>query len=68
MIQTYVCDKCGQEVSGSHYHCSCGSLDVTGAYGHHKAYHLINGKMVSTDFHHCDWKNGNCELDTRRLP
>lgn len=61
-----ICDRCGINLkyTGSHYHCSCGSDDVTSMMGHHASGHLVNGKWVKTEFHHCAKRiGGTCELD-----
>lgn len=54
------CEICDQQLTGgSHYHCSCGSTDVTGAYGHHGRFCKVAGGLVK-EFHHCG--PGGCEL------
>ena len=60
------CDVCGQTITGSHYHCSCGTTDTTSMYGHHgsacKVESARRGKIAFRDFHHCG-PNGDCELE-----
>ena len=58
------CNVCGQMITGSHYHCSCGTTDTTGMMGHHRSIHVVNGEIVKTEFHHCG-PNGNCELEEK---
>lgn len=59
------CDVCGQSITGSHYHCPCGSTDVTGMYGHHSTVCKVDtkdaGKIVHREFHHCG-PDGDCGL------
>jgi hypothetical protein len=61
------CERCGINLkyTGSHYHCGgCDSDDVTSMMGHHMSGHLINGKWVKTEFHHCRLTTtGECELN-----
>ena len=52
------CEHCGQRYGGSHYHCACGSLDVTSMYGHHTSFCKRTGKTVA--MHHCG--PDDCEL------
>lgn len=54
------CEVCGQTITGSHYHCSCGTTDVTGMYGHHTGSCRIT--KATRDFHHCG-PNNDCELE-----
>lgn len=56
------CDHCGQPYGGSHYHCSCGTTDVTGMYGHHTSFCKVTGKREA--FHHCG-PNGDCDREQR---
>lgn len=54
-----VCGTCGERLyGGSHYHCHCGSPDVTSMYGHHTTFCKVTGAQES--FHHCG--PGDCEL------
>ena len=59
------CETCGQTVTGSHYHCPCGTTDTTSMYGHHstvcKVATKAAGKWVHREFHHCG-PDGDCEL------
>lgn len=60
------CEVCKEKLwGGSHYHCSCGSTDVTGMYGHHgtlcKVATQREGVLTYLEFHHCG-PDGDCEL------
>lgn len=54
------CATCGQEITGSHYHCSCGTPDTTGQYGHHTRFCRVSGRWVE-EFHHCG-PGSDCNL------
>lgn len=59
------CERCGIKPTGSHYHCGgCDSTDTTSMYGHHVGMHVVDGKIVKTEFHHCTLHliDGECEL------
>lgn len=53
------CDVCGETVTGSHYHCPCGTTDVTSMMGHHRTSCSVTGR--NERFHHCG-PDGDCEL------
>lgn len=61
------CERCGNPITGSHWHCGgCDSTDTTSMYGHHVGMHVVDGKIVKTEFHHCTlnrFPGGECELD-----
>lgn len=58
------CKVCGEIITGSHYHCACGTADVTSMLGHYVGLCRVTGKLHEQN-HHCG-PNGDCELTAAR--